>query len=337
MTINNNYQHGFYQLDPDTILDALESVGVFAEAALLPLNSYENRVYQFKTEDGQRMVTKFYRPNRWSNEQILEEHQFCFELEASEIPIVAPLKFKVNGESQSLLTFQNFRFAVFESRGGRHPNLDDNNVLTWIGRFLARIHNVGATRAFKHRPTLSIQEFGFEQYRFLSERQFIPSHLKQAMDSVCLPLLEQINQSLTRFKDLETIRLHADCHPSNILWTDDGPHFVDLDDSRSGPAVQDLWMLITGDEYDQPEQRNALLDGYEEFREFDDRQWYLVEALRGLRMINYMGWLARRWDDPSFQHHFPWFNQSRYWEEQLLQLKEQLGAIQNQPTVFNWQ
>ncbi len=324
--------NSFYQLDPNTILDALESVGIYAQAALLPLNSYENRVYQYRDDDNVKFVAKFYRPGRWSNEQIMEEHRFSQQMVDAEVPIVAPMTLNDN----TLHFYQDFRFSVFENHGGRHPNLDDKETLTWLGRFIGRIHNVGAMENYKDRLTITPEAYADESYRFLTEQQFIPTELKESMDSVCHPLIDACLERFSRFQDIGQLRLHGDCHPSNVMWTDDGPHFVDLDDSRSGPAIQDLWMLITGSDEDKTIQQNAILDGYEEFREFDDRELHLVEALRAMRMIYYMAWLARRWDDPSFKHNFPWFNTRRYWEDQLLNLKEQLGTIQNEPTSTLW-
>ncbi len=312
----------FYNLTPDIILDALESVSIQAEAALLALNSYENRVYQFRDYDNQPWVTKFYRPNRWSDDDILEEHHFSHELEEAEIPAVAPEVI----DSKTLFYFSSFRFSVFKNRGGRHPNLDDLDTLAWLGRLIARIHLIGEKQRYQHRPSINLEEYAIKNIQFLNEHHFFPDNLKESMHSVLNPLIDICQQRLEQFSDIATFRLHGDCHPSNILWTDDGPHFVDLDDSRNGPAVQDLWMLITGDQEDAIKQRNALLDGYEEFREFDYRELHWVEVLRALRMIHYMAWLAKRWDDPSFKHHFPWFNTQRYWEDQLLALKEQLGT-----------
>ncbi|MEE4244340.1 MAG: serine/threonine protein kinase [Kangiellaceae bacterium] len=327
-----NQQQGFYNLDPDTILDALDSIGVVAEAALLPLNSYENRVYQCRDRDDNKFVAKFYRPGRWTDEQILEEHQFSLELVDDEIPIVAPSVIS----NHTLHKYQSFRFAVFDNRGGRTPNLDDEETLVWLGRFIARIHNVGEKQSFKHRFTISPESYAVESYQFLVEHSFVPDNLRESMDSVCLPLIELVQSRYSRFSDIEHLRIHGDCHPSNIMWTETGPHFVDLDDSRNGPAVQDLWMLITGHETEQIQQRNKLLEGYEEFREFDDRELYLIEPLRAMRMLHYCAWLANRWDDPSFKHNFPWFNTQRYWEEQLLNLKEQLAVVQHESLPTHW-
>ncbi|NVJ50429.1 MAG: serine/threonine protein kinase [Gammaproteobacteria bacterium] len=329
---DSGQQLAFYALDPNTILDALESVDILAEAALLGLNSYENRVYQFRDEEQCKWVVKFYRPNRWSDASILEEHEFSLELAADDIPVVAPCI--INGKT--LHHYQGFRFAIFPNCGGRAPNLDDRDTLTWLGRFIARIHTRGSASRYQHRLTIDVNSYAQNPYQFLCENDFIPSGLRPSMDSVCLPLIEACYERFARWTDIELFRIHGDCHPSNVMWTPAGPHFVDLDDSRSGPAVQDLWMLITGDEQEQVQQKNALLDGYEDFREFDDREWLLVEALRAMRMIHYMGWLASRWEDPSFKHNFPWFNTQRYWEDQLLSLKEQLGALQNEVLPTHW-
>jgi Ser/Thr protein kinase RdoA (MazF antagonist) len=311
----------FYQLTPDTVLDALESVGFEPEAAMLALNSYENRVYQLKDYDNNKFVVKFYRPNRWSDEQILEEHHFCAELAANEIPVVAPIQ----KNSKTLFHFNDFRFSVFDCKGGRTPNLDDKDTLIWLGRFIGRIHCLGESKTYQHRPQLRLQDFGVESVNFLLENNFIPSHIEASYQAIGQQILEQCKNTFEQVGSANQLRLHGDCHPSNVMWTDDGPHFVDFDDSRTGPAVQDLWMLITDKETNQ--QWNQLLEGYEDFREFDDRELKLVEPLRAMRMLHYSAWLARRWQDPSFQQNFPWFNQTRYWEEQVLALKEQLGEM----------
>jgi Ser/Thr protein kinase RdoA (MazF antagonist) len=322
--MTDSLNQDFYQLTPDTVLDALESVGFEPQAALLALNSYENRVYQFRDYAEQRFVVKFYRPKRWSDQQILEEHSFCQQLVQQEIPVVAPIT--ING--QSLFNHQSFRFAVFASKGGRNPNLDDKDTLQWLGRFIGRIHLLGETENYQFRPELNLNSFGYQSVKYLQQNQFIPSHIVPAYDAITAQVLEHCEQSFSQFGTINTIRLHGDCHPSNVMWSDNGPHFVDFDDSRMGPAVQDLWMLIN-DNTDRV-QWNHLLDGYEDFKEFDDREFKLVEPLRAMRMLHYSAWLAQRWNDPSFQHNFPWFNQTRYWEEQVLALKEQLSVLQIQ-------
>jgi len=322
--MNENIDQSFFKLTPDQVLDAIESVGIQPEAALLALNSYENRVYQFKDYDEKKLVVKFYRPNRWSNQQILEEHAFSADLANNEIPVIAPLTF--NGES--LFEFSGFRFSLFECRGGRAPELEDEKTLQWIGRFIGRIHAIGETRKFDYRPELTINSFAEKSVEFLLAENFIPNHILPAYRAISEQLIEICQQRFEQLGDYPRIRLHGDCHPSNVLWTDDGPHFVDFDDARSGPAVQDLWMLIN----DSSDRHlwNKLLEGYEDFAEFDDRQFKIVEPLRTIRMIHYSAWLARRWQDPSFKHNFPWFNTSRYWEEHILSLKEQLAVILNE-------
>ncbi|TQV89877.1 serine/threonine protein kinase [Aliikangiella coralliicola] len=312
----------FFQLTPDQVLDALESIGLEPQAALLALNSYENRVYQFRDYDEKRYVVKFYRPARWSDQQILEEHDFCLQLVEHEIPVVPPMKI----EQQTLFQHNQFRFAVFESKGGRNPNLDDKDTLIWLGRFIGRIHLLGEAQNYQHRPTLTLDSFGYQSVDYLLKTEFIPAHILAAYKAITEQLLTLCAQSFERFGQLNTLRLHGDCHPSNVMWTDSGPHFVDFDDSRMGPAIQDLWMLVT-DNSDR-QQWNHLLDGYEDFREFDDREMALVEPLRAMRMLHYSAWLGRRWSDPSFKHNFPWFNGVRYWEEQVLALKEQYALIQ---------
>jgi len=312
----------FYQLTPDEVLNALESVGFEPQAALLALNSYENRVYQFRDYDNNKFVVKFYRPQRWSDEQILEEHLFTQQLSKAEIPVVAPIEI----DGQTLFKFDNFRFAVFENKGGRSPNLDDKDTLIWLGRFIGRIHLLGESQNFEHRPTLSWQNFAKDSMQYLLHNDFLPSHIYEAYRTTSELIVNYCQSTFDDFGPINAIRLHGDCHPSNVMWTESGPHFVDFDDSRMGPAIQDLWMLVTDNE--NRYQWNLLIEGYEDFREFDDRELMLVEPLRAMRMLHYSAWLARRWSDPSFKHNFPWFNSTRYWEDQVLSLKEQLAMLQ---------
>lgn len=318
--MKQNTNLSFFQLTPDQVLDSIESVGILPQAALLALNSYENRVYQFRDDNEKKFVVKFYRPQRWSDQQILEEHEFSLQLSDSEIPVIPPLKFN----NQTLFKFSGFRFSIFECRGGRAPELEDKKVLEWIGRFIGRIHAIGESQPFEHRPELTIHSFAESSVDFLLEENFIPSHILPAYKAITEQLIEISQQRFSDLGNYSRIRLHGDCHPSNVLWTDDGPHFVDFDDARMGPAVQDLWMLMN-DASDR-ELWNKLLQGYEDFMEFDDRQFKIVEPLRTIRMIHYSAWLARRWEDPSFKHNFPWFNTARYWEEHILSLKEQLSV-----------
>lgn len=320
-------QPPYADLTPDCILDALEGLGLRTSGSLLALNSYENRVYQVGMDEGPPLVAKFYRPARWSEAQILEEHAFAIELAEREIPVVAPLVI----EGRSLHEHAGFRFAVFPRRGGRPPELDDADVREWIGRFLGRIHAVGATRPFETRPTIDIASFGEEPLAFVLAADTVPLELRQVYAGVAQQALDGVRRCYERAGRPESLRLHGDCHASNILWTDAGPHFVDFDDSRMGPAVQDLWMLLHGDRRDQTEQLSDILAGYEDFREFDRRELYLIEALRTLRLLHYSAWLARRWSDPAFPAAFPWFESPRYWEQKILELREQIAIMDEPP------
>lgn len=295
---------------------------------MLALNSYENRVYQVGMEDGLPLVVKFYRPERWANAAILEEHAFVQELSEREIPVVPALV--LGGET--LHTFQGFRFALFPRQGGRAPECEDRNTLEWMGRFLGRIHSIGALRPFQHRPTLDIASFGAEPFDFLLANNFIPADLDAAYRSVGEQALAGVRHCFTRAgSKVNMIRLHGDCHAGNVLWTDAGPHFVDFDDSRMGPAVQDLWMLLSGERADMVRQLNNVLAGYEDFYDFDPCELHLVEALRTLRLIHYAAWLARRWADPAFKQAFPWFNTQRYWQDRILELREQIALMDEPP------
>jgi len=341
MTAPDNPNHPYAALTPDLVLDTLAGVGLYGDGRLMALGSYENRVYQVTLEDGSRVVAKFYRPGRWSQAQILEEHAFALELAGAEVPVVAPLML----QGRSLHQHAGFDFAVSPWRGGRQPELDDYEVLEWLGRYLARIHNVGAERPFIERPRLDLQSFGQEPRDWLLGAQIIPLDQQSAWRSACDEALELIAASAQPsstagqfgLENANTIRLHGDCHPGNVLWTplDDaghgGPHFVDLDDARMGPAVQDLWMLLSGDRRQRTLQLSTLLDGYEQLRAFDRRELILIEPLRTLRLIHYSAWLARRWADPIFPHNFPWFGSSDYWRGQVDMLREQIEAMGEEP------
>ncbi|WP_318473174.1 serine/threonine protein kinase [Photobacterium leiognathi] len=314
----------FSDLTPELLLDALDSIEVRAESGLLALNSYENRVYQFKAEDGARYVTKFYRSGRWSDEQIAEEHQFTQELVEADIPVAAPIA--ING--QTLHNFNGHRFALFPSVGGRQFEVDNFDQLEWVGRYLGRIHQVGQRQAFQHRPTMGLEEYVYQPRQLLANSPFIPEHLKATFFADLDTLINVLEQHWST--DWQAIRLHGDCHPGNILWRD-GPMFVDLDDARNGPAIQDLWMLLNGERADQLVQLDTLLEAYGEFAEFDQRQLQLIEPLRGLRMVHYMAWLAKRWQDPAFPRAFPWFADAKYWEGQVLAFKEQIASLNEAP------
>jgi Ser/Thr protein kinase RdoA (MazF antagonist) len=321
------HQHPFSALDPQRVLEAVESVGLHGDGRLLALNSYENRVYRVGRDDGPPVVVKFYRPQRWTDAAILEEHAFVAELAEREVPVV-PARVL---EGRTLHEFEGFRFSVFPSRGGRAPELDDSATLEWIGRFIGRIHAIGATAAYEHRPTLNIETFGREPRNWLLEHGFIPRELLAAWTSVVDQALDGVARCYERAGTLPLLRLHGDCHGGNVLWTSDGPHFVDFDDSRMGPAVQDLWMLLSGDRHEMVRQMADVLAGYEDFCDFDPRQLYLVEGLRTLRLIHYSAWLAMRWDDPAFPAAFPWFNTQRYWQDRILELREQVALMDEPP------
>jgi Ser/Thr protein kinase RdoA (MazF antagonist) len=319
--------HPYERLTPGTILDAVETLGPRCDGRLLALNSFENRVYQVGMDDGPPVVAKFYRPARWSTEQILEEHAFAWELAEREIPVVAPLRDRTG---RTLHEHAGFRFAVYPKQRGRAPELETQDTLTWMGRFLARIHAVGALRPFAHRRVLDIAAFGDEPSRFLLEQRFLPRELEEAYRTLVVQVLMQVRRAFDRAGAVTHLRLHGDCHPGNVLW-DDGPHFVDLDDSCMGPAVQDLWMLLSGERDERARQVRWLLDGYQEFHDFDPRELQLIEPLRTLRMIHYAGWVARRWDDPAFPAAFTWFNTQRYWQDHILALREQSAALDEPP------
>lgn len=318
----------YQNLTPDLILDAVETCGWRCDGRQFALNSYENRVYQVGVEDGTALIAKFYRPQRWSNEAILEEHGFAIELAAREIPVVAPL---ATTDGATLHEHRGFRFALFPKRPGRAPELENPDTLRWLGRFLGRTHAVGALRPFRHRPALDIASFGEEPARFVIEHDFVPVDLETAYQTITHDALQRVAQCYQRAGAARNIRLHGDCHAGNILWTGGGPHFVDLDDCRSGPAMQDLWMLLSGDRAAMSLQLGHVVAGYREFHDFNRGELALIEALRTLRMIHYAGWLARRWHDPAFPASFPWFNTQRYWQDQILALREQCAAMDEPP------
>ena len=317
----------YASLTPDRILDALDTVGIVGDGRLLGLNSYENRVYLVYCEGAAPIVVKFYRPGRWSDAQIVEEHAFVAELAGREIPAIAPLMLA----DRTLHYFADLRFAVYPKHGGRTPELDDPDTLEWLGRFIGRIHEVGKLAPFAHRPVLDIATFGDEPRAFLLAHDFVPSDLLDAYVSVSAMAIAGVRHCFERAGNVQTLRLHGDCHASNVLWTGDGPHFVDFDDARTGPAVQDLWMLLSGDRAAMTRQLSDVLTGYEDFAAFDRRELHLVEALRTLRLIHYAAWIARRWNDPAFPAAFPWFNTQRYWQDRILELREQIAAMEEPP------
>lgn len=319
----------YYRLGPDAVLLAVESTGLVPDGCLLALNSYENRVYQVGLDEADPVVAKFYRPARWSDEQIVEEHAFALELAAAEIPMVAP---KVIG-GHTLFHHGGFRFALFPRQGGHAPELDDRETLQWLGRFIGRMHAVGRSRPFRVRPELTPERFGDESIATVRGGRWLPPHLEIAFDSLAADLMTHVREAWARAGSFRRIRLHGDCHPGNLLWRD-GPFFVDLDDCQTGPAVQDLWMLLSGDAHEMAGQLAYIVEGYRQFCDFDYRELLLVEALRTLRMLHHAAWLARRWEDPAFPLAFPWFDSPRYWEDLILALREQLAAMQEPPLAL---
>jgi len=320
--------HPYQSLTPDLILDALEAEGYLCDGRFLALNSYENRVYQIGIEDGCPVVAKFYRPDRWSDEAILEEHVFSRDLAEAELPIISPVQ---NQAGETLLRHKGFRFSVSPNCGGRWQELDNPKYLAWMGRFVARIHGMGSVSEFQHRQILTVEQRGIESYQYILEHGFIPIELETAYRCLLEALILRIQAAFETAGSIKMIRLHGDCHLGNILWTDVGPHFVDFDDCCMGPAVQDLWMMLSGEPAQMRVQLSHLLDAYSEFNDFNPRELHLIEALRTLRMINYSAWLARRWGDPAFPANFPWFNSQKYWEEQILYLKEQMALLDEPP------
>ena len=319
--------HPYSRLTPDVIIESVESKGRISDRRILALNSYENRVYQVGIEDSVPLIVKFYRPDRWTDAAIHEEHGLALELAAAEIPVVPPLV----RDGETLFSYEGFRFALFERRGGRWPELGSATEREWMGRFLGRIHAIGRRQQFRHRERMSIERLGASSRDFLLDHGWLPAHLETAYDSLTSDLLERIHDVFDGVGRLAEWRLHGDCHRGNVLWTDAGPHFVDLDDCITGPAVQDLWMLVSGGREEMGEQLSDLLKGYRQFCAFDHREIALIESLRTLRMIHYAAWLARRWQDPAFPQAFPWFEEPRYWEGHILSLREQLAAIDEGP------
>jgi len=318
--------HAYEKLTPDTVINAVESLDLLSDARIIALNSYENRVYQVGIEEGAPIIAKFYRPERWSDEQILEEHAFTLELQAGDIPCVPPMQ--INGHT--LHTFEGFRFSLFERRGGHTPELDNLDDLYNLGSFIGRIHHVGQQRPFEHRWQLNLEQWVNQNSDYLLQ-QFVPRDLQTVYTSIIRDLMPLLDEGWAKLANQPSIRLHGDCHPGNVLYRDEVAHFVDFDDCINGPAMQDLWMLLSGDYGQRCQQLAEIVEGYNEFNDFPLAQISGIETLRTMRLIHYAGWLAKRWDDPAFPMHFPWFNQARFWSDHILELREQINALQSEP------
>lgn len=320
--------HPYSTLTPDAVLDAVEELGFETDARIFALNSYENRVYQVGISDSYFLIVKFYRPGRWTREQIEEEHGFLRELAGLEIPVVPPMEFAGKG---SLLQFREFFVAVFPQFIGRPPELDSLDNLLIMGRYIGRIHAAGEQGKFSARESVSVERFCVDSREFLLSNDFLPPELVPAYETLSAELVTKVQQRFAAVGSLQTLRIHGDCHPGNVLWRDDVPTFVDFDDAVTGPAIQDLWMMLSGDRNQRQAQLLELVEGYNEFHDFKVRELTLVESLRTMRLMHYAAWLARRWGDPAFPLSFPWFNTQRYWSEHILELREQMAALDEPP------
>jgi len=329
-TVESALAHPYTRLTPDQVITAVESTGRFSDARILALNSYENRVYQVGIEDEEPLIVKFYRPNRWSHEQVDEEHRFTQFLFDQEIPVVPPLVIDAAAVFPTIGMHDGFMFAIYPRQGGRAPELDNLDHLHQLGRFIGRIHAAGLDFVFRHRLALSV-EHSASNASYLLEAGFIPGDLDEAYRAISGEILAAIQLRRPDASEFRQISLHGDCHSGNVLWRDDSPHFVDFDDAIRGPAIQDLWMLLSGDMSGQQRQLIEIIEGYETFHDFDVRELKLIEPLRAMRVLHFNAWLARRWDDPAFPMAFPWFNTPRYWSEYILELKELLSQLQLPP------
>ncbi|PHM58001.1 serine/threonine protein kinase [Xenorhabdus hominickii] len=318
----------FQNITPDLIMDALGQSGLYIDSGLTELNSYENRVYQFMDEERKRYVVKFYRPLRWSQQQIQEEHDFAHELLQADLPIATPLMF----DGQTVLKHEGFFFALFPSVGGRQYESDNFDQLEDVGQLLGKIHQIGRQKPFSVRPTISLDEYLSQPYQYFSGCELIPARHKNDF----FVALDELNKVVASqwHDNWQVQRLHGDCHAGNILWRDEA-WFVDLDDARNGPAVQDLWMLLNGSRQERLVQLDILLESYTQFTDFDPKTLALVEPLRAMRMVYYLAWVARRWQDPAFPKAFPWMADSDFWNQQISLFYEQIRLLQEPPLQLN--
>lgn len=325
-TLHDDYDH----LTPDLVIQAIESLGYLSDARILALNSYENRVYQVGIDEQKPVIAKFYRPNRWSDEQILEEHQFSQALQQLDLPVIPPIQSP--HDQTTLHQYEGYRFAIYQRMGGQAPEPGDFDQLYRLGQLIGRIHAAGKQSDFQYRPTLSIDTYCRKPSAFLLKNDFIPHHLQERFQTIIETLVAKLEELFASTHQLTTLRTHGDCHVGNILWNrDTGPWFVDFDDCLTAPAIQDLWMLLAGDRMSQTAQLSEVLEGYEAFCSFNLAEIALIEGLRSLRMIHYAGWLAKRWQDPAFPKSFPWFNTPNYWENFLMEMEEQLLILDEPP------
>ncbi|MCX7052568.1 MAG: serine/threonine protein kinase [Proteobacteria bacterium] len=313
----------FARLSPDEVLAAAERLGVECDGRLFALNSYENRVYQIGSASHGTLVLKFYRPGRWSDAQILEEHAFTEELAAADLPVAAPQRF----EDATLHRHEGLRYAVFPRLAARAVEIDAQDSLQLIGRTLGRMHAIGAKAPFRHRVTLSSERLGWQARDALLSSPLLEQTMADKYAEASAALLEAVDEAIERIGPVGRIRLHGDCHLGNILWREQGPVFVDLDDCMMGPRIQDLWMFLSGTPDEREGQWNELASGYRQFHAIDEWERDLVEPLRALRMVHHAAWLAARWEDPAFPRAFPWFTSPRFWQEHLSDLWQQLAEL----------
>jgi len=322
----------FQHLDPTHLLDAMDAAGWQTDGRVSALNSYENRVYQIGLLDGTSVVAKFYRPERWSDAAILEEHSFTLELQGHDLPVVAPL---ADDHGSTLHHTDVFRFVVFPQAGGRPPELDDPDQLEVIGRAMGRLHLVGEQKQFTDRHQLSPARLGDESLEYLLQSDLLPKESLSVYSGVASDIMQQVHAAFSATRTV-TLRIHGDFHPGNILWgRDDTPHILDFDDTCTGPAIQDLWMFISGDRSYSTARLADLLEGYTQFREFDPGELPLLEPLRALRLLHYAAWIARRWDDPAFKLAFPFFAEQRFWDDHILSLREQRAMLDEAPLKWD--